>query len=78
MLSINIGFVNLLPIPILDGGHMVFCLYEIIFRTRPNKKVESLLNKIGIMIIIFMFVISTSNDIKAILFWLLGIPYYEI
>ncbi len=68
MLSINIGFVNLLPIPILDGGHMVFCLYETIFRRRANKRIEAILNKVGIIIIIFLFVISTSNDIKAILF----------
>jgi len=68
MLSINIGFVNLLPIPILDGGHIMYCLYEIITRKRPSKAAQSLFNKIGLMIVIFLFVISTSNDIKALIY----------
>ena len=68
MISINIGFVNLLPIPILDGGHIAYTIYELISGKKPNKKIASLLNKAGLIIVIFMFVISTSNDIKALLF----------
>lgn len=68
MISINIGFVNLMPIPVLDGGHIMFCVYEMITSRRPSDFVQSVLNKIGLAIIIFMFVISTSNDIKALLF----------
>lgn len=67
IISINIGFINLLPIPILDGGHIILCFYEMLFKSRPSKKISYILNLIGITIIIFMFVISTSNDIKAIL-----------
>ncbi len=67
MISINIGFVNLLPIPLLDGGHIILCLYEIITGRAPNDRVIGLLNSFGIVFIIFMFVISTSNDIKALI-----------
>lgn len=68
MLSINIGFVNLLPIPVLDGGHIMYSIYEIIFRRRPSEAAQSFFNKIGLMLVIFLFVISTSNDIKALIF----------
>ena len=68
MISINIGFVNLLPIPLLDGGHILFAFYELIIGKPPSEEVLSVVHKIGMAIIIFMFVISTSNDIKALLF----------
>ncbi len=68
MISINIGFINLLPIPVLDGGHIMYCFYEIIARRKPSANLMNLMNKFGIILIIFIFVISTSNDINALLF----------
>lgn len=67
MISINIGFINLLPIPILDGGHIILCLYEFIAGRKPGERVMRLLNSLGLILVIFMFVISTSNDIKALI-----------
>lgn len=67
MISINIGFVNLLPVPFLDGGHVVFCLYEIVTGKAPSERASKILNSLGMIFIIFMFVISTSNDIKALI-----------
>jgi regulator of sigma E protease len=67
MISINVGFVNLLPVPILDGGHIVLCLYELVLCRRPGPKIQAILNGVGLVFIIFLFVISTSNDIKALL-----------
>lgn len=68
MISINIGFINLLPIPVLDGGHLLYCLYEIIAQKKPSKNFVTIMNKFGVILIIFIFVISTSNDINALLF----------
>ncbi|MDX2050683.1 MAG: M50 family metallopeptidase [Rickettsiaceae bacterium] len=65
-ISVNIGFVNLLPIPLLDGGHIVLCIFEIVTKARPSEYASRLFNKIGIVFVIFMFVISSSNDISAL------------
>lgn len=67
MISINVGFVNLLPVPVLDGGHIVLCLYELVVGRRPGPKIQAILNGVGLVFIIFLFLISTSNDIKALL-----------
>lgn len=67
MLSINLGLINLLPIPMLDGGHFVFYAYEAIFGKPINISVQNLYYKFGLMILIFIIVISLSNDIKDIL-----------
>ncbi|HJD61132.1 MAG TPA: RIP metalloprotease RseP [Rickettsia endosymbiont of Columbicola hoogstraali] len=64
MLSVNLGLLNLLPIPVLDGGHLVFILYEAVTGKLPNIKARNILLQIGIIIIIFLTVISFSNDIK--------------
>jgi regulator of sigma E protease len=68
MLSINLGLINLLPIPILDGGHLALMIYELIARRPPNQYIKNVLFKIGIMIIFFLIVISISNDIKSLIF----------
>lgn len=43
MICINLAILNLIPLPVLDGGHIVFALYEIIARRKPNRKVVSVL-----------------------------------
>lgn len=67
LLSVNLGIVNLLPIPVLDGGHLMFYIYEAITGSKPAAKAEELSYKIGFVIIIIIFVISITNDIKAII-----------
>lgn len=68
MLSINLGLVNLLPIPILDGGHLAFILYEAVTKKPLSIAAQNILLKIGMMIIVFLVVISISNDIKSLIF----------
>lgn len=46
MLSVNIGVMNLLPIPALDGGRIVFLGYELVTRKKPSKKVENIINNV--------------------------------
>lgn len=62
-LSVSIGMVNLLPIPVLDGGHLVFCLIEAITRRPLNQKVQEFAFRIGFAIIFFVFVMATWGDI---------------
>ncbi|RYE05889.1 MAG: RIP metalloprotease RseP [Rickettsiaceae bacterium] len=68
MLSINLGLVNLLPIPLLDGGHLLFMIYEGILRKPINIKMQNILLRVGMIMIVFLIVISVSNDIKSLLF----------
>lgn len=63
LLSVNIGVMNLLPIPALDGGRIVFLAYEGITRKKPNKKFENTLNNIMFILLMILFVYITFNDI---------------
>ena len=67
MLSINLGLVNLLPVPILDGGHLAFMIYEAIVKKPLSGPMQNILLKMGMIIIIFLVVISVSNDIKSLI-----------
>jgi len=62
-LSINIGMLNLLPIPALDGGRLVFLGYEAITRKPLNKKFENTLNNIMFILLMLLFVFVAFNDI---------------
>jgi len=62
-LSISLAIVNMLPIPVLDGGHVVFLLYEAITRREPTVKVRMALQQIGLIFIIGLFIFVTFNDI---------------
>ena len=63
LLSVNLGIVNLLPIPALDGGRIVFIGYEAITKRRPNQKVENLLHTIIFFLLIALLIFITYNDI---------------
>lgn len=63
MLSVNIGIMNLLPIPALDGGRIIFLLYELITRRKPNKNFENILTIIFFVLLMLLFIFVTYNDI---------------
>lgn len=63
LLSVNIGIMNFLPIPALDGGRAVFLIYEAITHKKPNKKFETILNNIVFILLLILFVFVTYNDI---------------
>ncbi len=63
LLSVNIGVMNLLPIPALDGGRLMFLLYELITRRKPSKKVEATLNNVFFILLMIFFLYVTFNDI---------------
>lgn len=66
-ISINLGIINLLPIPVLDGGTIVICLYEILSGKRIKQKVlEKLILPFWVLLIVF-FIYLTYNDIARLL-----------
>ncbi len=66
LLSVNIGVMNLLPIPALDGGRLVFLGYEGITKKPINRKVEAMINNIMFIILMLFFVYVTFNDITRL------------
>lgn len=62
-LSIILAFMNILPIPALDGGHVLFLLYEIITRRKPGETFMIRAEYVGITILILLMVIANLNDI---------------
>lgn len=63
MLSTAIGMMNLFPIPVLDGGHLVFFAYEAVFRRPPAEKVMGVLMTMGLAILISVMVFGLSRDV---------------
>lgn len=67
LLSIMLGVMNLLPIPALDGGHVMFLLYEIISRRKPSDKFMENAQMVGFVLLISLLLFANGNDIyKAI------------
>lgn len=62
-LSIILAFMNILPIPALDGGHVLFLLYEIITRRKPSENFMIRAEYVGITILILLMVVANLNDI---------------
>lgn len=61
-LSIVLAFMNLLPIPALDGGHVMFTLYEIITRRKPNEKILEYAQMIGMILLLLLMIYANAND----------------
>ncbi len=67
ILSLILAFMNLLPIPALDGGHVVFLLYEMITGKPINDKVMNVLQIIGMVILLALMVFAFGNDIYKLI-----------
>ena len=63
VLSLVLAFMNLLPIPALDGGHVVFLSYEIISRRKPSDKFLETAQKVGMVFLLGLMVFIFANDI---------------
>ena len=62
-LSIILAFMNILPIPALDGGHVMFLLYEMITRRKPSEKFMIRAEYVGITILIMLMIVANLNDV---------------
>lgn len=63
LLSVNIGIVNLLPIPIMDGGRIFIILIETLIGRKLNTKIQSVVMMIGVLIVVGIMVFATWNDL---------------
>ena len=68
LLSVNLGIINLLPIPVLDGGHLLFFLIEAVTRRPLNHKMREVAQQVGIFVLILLMIFVFYNDIARILF----------
>jgi regulator of sigma E protease len=66
LVSVNLGVLNLLPIPALDGGHIMFNLYEIITKRKPSEKVFMYLTIAGWVILASLMLLGIYNDINRL------------
>jgi regulator of sigma E protease len=67
LISVNLGVLNLLPIPALDGGHIVFNLYEMITKRKPNEEIMYKLTLMGWAILLSLMLLGLYNDINRLL-----------
>ena len=66
-ISINLAIINLLPIPVLDGGHILFNLLEIIFRRPLNEKWKAMAMRIGLLVLLMLMALAIFNDFSRLL-----------
>lgn len=67
LISVNLGVLNLLPIPALDGGHIMFNLYELIFRREVNEEIMVKLTIAGWVILFSLMGLGLYNDINRLI-----------
>lgn len=67
-LSIILAFMNILPIPALDGGHVLFLLVEIITRRKPSEKFLEYAQMVGMLLLFALLILANANDIIRFLF----------
>ena len=63
LISINLGVLNLLPVPVLDGGHLVFFFIELIFRRPVPQRIREYAQQIGMVLLLGLMVLAFYNDI---------------
>ena len=68
LLSIMLGVMNLLPIPALDGGHVMFLLYEMVTRRKPSDKFMEHAQMVGFVMLIGLLLFANGNDIYKAIF----------
>ena len=66
LISVNLGVLNLFPIPALDGGHILFNIYDLIFRREINERVLVVLTYCGWALLLGIMVLATFNDIMRL------------
>jgi len=68
LISLNLAFVNLLPIPILDGGHLLFFTIEAIRRKPLGQRAREIASAIGLVVVLLLMLIALRNDVMR--FWM--------
>jgi regulator of sigma E protease len=68
LLTVNIGLLNLLPIPPLDGGRLVMVGYEKLRGRRMSQKLQEVILIAGVAVVLMIFVFATFNDVRRMFF----------
>jgi regulator of sigma E protease len=68
VISVNLAVINLLPIPVLDGGHLLFFLIEAVMGRPVNLKVREIAQQVGMVILIMLMILVFYNDIVRLFF----------
>jgi regulator of sigma E protease len=66
VISVGIGFLNLLPVPVLDGGHLLFYSYEAIARRPLAAKVQAVGYRVGLALVLGLMLFATWNDLQRL------------
>jgi regulator of sigma E protease len=66
MVSLGVGLMNLLPVPVLDGGHLVFFAYEAVTRRKPNPKVMNVAVAVGLFLVLSLMIFALGNDLACV------------
>lgn len=69
LLSINVGFINLLPLPAFDGGRILFIIIEKITGKKVDPKLENTIHSIGFFLLIALMILITYNDLIRLIKW---------
>ncbi len=65
-ISVNLGILNLIPIPVLDGGQLLFLAYEAIMHKEPSARAQAFLTSLGAALLLTLTVFAVFNDIKGL------------
>jgi regulator of sigma E protease len=73
VMSVSVGFMNLLPVPVLDGGHLLFYAYEAAARRPLGAKVQAAGYRVGLALLLGLMLFATWNDLQRLrVFQILG------
>ena len=64
LISVNLGLINLLPIPVLDGGHLLFFLLEAIRRRPISLRAREVASLVGVSVLVVLMLIAFKNDVE--------------
>lgn len=67
IVSVNLAIVNVLPFPALDGGRIIFVIYEMITRKRANQRLEMTVNNLGMLLLLGLIVVITVGDVMRLI-----------
>lgn len=67
MISVNLGVMNLLPVPVLDGGHLFFYVIEIIKKKPLSQKAQQIGFRVGLSLVLALMIFTTLNDIRQLI-----------
>lgn len=66
-ISVNLGFLNILPIPVLDGGHILFCLIEIVTRRPLSERLQRVAIQFGLATLFLLMALAVFNDLRRLI-----------